>query len=230
MFMTENRIIYIKYGLNLLGIEEFMPDYDAFLAEENMALEVVRKSAETDRIASANVEFDNSFIGMRNFTKSNLKHYDPAVCYAAENMWVVFKHFGNITTQPYRQELGLSVNLLQELRARASDYATLGLSPWADAHEKAANTLAEMLSERNIEVSKQSKLRTREVRLYMDTVYQKITDRVDAKINLVGKDFAGNFYAEYNAHATEYKHKLAQHLGRIKKGESSANNEQPSAE
>jgi hypothetical protein len=35
--------------------------------------------------------------------------------------------------------------------------------------------------------------------------------------DLRGKDFAGGFYAEYNAHATEYKNTLAQHLGRIRK-------------
>jgi hypothetical protein len=51
----------------------------------------------------------------------------------------------------------------------------------------------------------------------MDAAYQKVTDRLDARINLDGRGFAGTFYAEYNTHATEHKNKLAQHLGRVRK-------------
>jgi hypothetical protein len=219
IFMTENCSIYKKYDFVTLGIDIYQDEYNSTLADEEAAIEVVRKSAETERIAAADVEFDRSFSGMREFAKTNLKHYDPNVRYAAENQWVIFEHYGNITKQAYHQELGSSMNLLQELRAKDADYTASGISPWANAHELAANTLAELLSERNVEMSQQSDLRVRGVRLRMDTVYQKVTDRLDAKINLDGKDYVPGFYAEYNTHATEYKHKLAQHLGRIRKNE-----------
>jgi hypothetical protein len=223
MFMTENRGLYAKYGVVPLGIEPFMQEYDSTLADEDAALEVIRKSAETERIAIADVEFDHTFLGMRDFAKSCLKHYAPNVCRAAENLWVVFEHYGNITPLPYHQELGASVNLLQDLRARQADYNLTGIAPWADAHEQAANNLSALLAGRTEEQSLQSELRAREVKLRMDSVYQKTTNRLDAKINIEGKDFVPGFYAEYNTHATEYKNKLAQHLGRIKK---KVNNEQ----
>jgi hypothetical protein len=223
VFLTENKDLYIKYGPETLGIDGFMAEYNALLTDEDTAIDVVRKSVETVRIANADGEFDFSYLGMSEFAKSNLKHYDPEVRKSAENLWVVFDHFGNITKQPYHQELGSSANLLQELRARATDYATTGLAPWADAHEQAAKNLAELLSVRNVEVSQQSALRMRDVRLRIDPVHQKIIDRMDAMINLKGKDFAGGFFAEYNTHATEYKNKLAQHQGRMKK---TSNNEQ----
>jgi hypothetical protein len=133
---------------------------------------------------------------------------------------VIFEHYGNIAKEAYHQELGASTNLLQDLRARTADYAAVNLAPWANAHEQAANALASLLAERTTEQSQQSALRVREVRLRMDAVYQKVTDRLDAKINLDGKDYIPGFYAEYNTHATEYKNKLAQHLGRIKKSTS----------
>jgi hypothetical protein len=217
IFMTENRTIYTKYGVVPLGIEPFMQEYDSTLADENAALEVIRKSAETERIAIADVEFDHSFLGMRDFAKTSLKHYKPTVCRAAENLWVIFEHYGNINLLPYHQELGASINILQDLRARQADYALVEIAPWADAHEQAANNLAALLAGRIEEQAMQSQLRAREVKLRMDSIYQKTTNRLDAKINIEGKDFVPGFYAEYNTHATEYKNKLAQHLGRIKK-------------
>jgi kynureninase len=129
-----------------------------------------------------------------------------------------FEHFGSITRQPYHEQLGSSANLLQELRARATD-STCGLAPWADAHEQASKKLAALLGGRTVEVSQQSSLRMRDTRLSSDAMHRKILDRIDAMVNLNGKDFAGGFFAEYNTHATEYKNKLAQHLGRVKKSE-----------
>jgi len=217
MFMTENRRLYDKYGVRELAIDPFMPEYDAALADEDIALELVRKSAETQRIAVADTEFDTSFSGMRDYARLGLKHYDPNVRQSAENLWVIFEHYGNIAPLAYHQELGASFNLLQDLRARTNDYTITGIAPWADAHEQAANNLSNLLALRTEEQSQQSDLRVRDVRIRMDIAYQKVTDRLDAKINLEGKDFVPGFVAEYNTHATEYKNKLAQHLGRIKK-------------
>jgi hypothetical protein len=219
VFLTENNVIYVKYDPKTLGIDGFMSEYNALLADEDAAVDVVRKSAETVRIAEADGECDFTFLGLSEFAKSNLRHYDPAVRTSAENLWVVFEHFGNITRQPYHEQLGSSANLLQELRARATDYATCGLAPWADAHEQASKKLAALLAGRTVETSQHSSLRMRDSRLNSDVVHRKILDRIDAMVNLNGKDFAGNFFAEYNAHATEYKNKLAQHLGRVKKSE-----------
>jgi hypothetical protein len=47
MFMTENCRLYNKYGFTELGIGAYSPEYNATLADEDVALEVVRKSAET---------------------------------------------------------------------------------------------------------------------------------------------------------------------------------------
>ncbi|MDR3329543.1 MAG: DUF6261 family protein [Prevotellaceae bacterium] len=217
MFMVENRGLYDKFGVAALGIDPFMGEYSGALSDEDTALEVVRKSADTERIAAADVAFDRTFLGLYEQAKANLRHYDPAARHAAENLWVVFEHFGNIAREAYHQELGASANLLEDLRARPADYAASGLAPWAEAHEHAASALAALLAERNEELAQQSSLRMREVRLRMDAAYQKVTDRLDARINLDGRGFAGGFYAEYNTHATEYKNKLAQHLGRVRK-------------
>jgi hypothetical protein len=214
-FHTENDSLYTRYGEAPLGISEFITPFRSRLADLDTALERIRKSAETERIAAADHDFDTSFSGMAEYARSCLHHFDPAVRRAAENLNVIFSHYGNIGKEAYRQELASSYNLLQDLRARSADVTALNLEPWMTAHEQAATTLAALLDERTGETAQQTDLRVRQVRREVDAVYQQITDRIDAMINLHGKEFVPGFVAEYNAHATEYKNKLAQHLGRI---------------
>jgi hypothetical protein len=217
-FHTENDGLYTKFGVAALGIEPFITPFRAKLSDEDTALERIRKSADTERIALADSEFDRSFSGLYEYTRSCLNHFSQEVRNSAKNLMIVFDHYGNIGKEAYRQELASSFNLLQDLRARNVDVTALALEPWLSAHEQAAAALAALLDERNVETAQQTELRVREVRRELDTVYQQILDRVDAMINLYGKDFVPGFVAEYNAHATEYKNKLAQHLGRVHAG------------
>ncbi|MDR2120950.1 MAG: DUF6261 family protein [Tannerella sp.] len=214
-FHTENDGIYARYGIEPLGIQHFIEPFRSGLSALDTALERIRKSVNTERIAVADHDFDFTFSGMFDYTRSCRQHFDPQVRQAAENLSVVFEHYGNIGREAYRQELASSFNLLQDLRARDADVKALTLEPWLKAHEEAARTLAALLDERTGETAQQTELRVRQVRRELDAVYQQITDRIDAMINLYGKDFVKGFAAEYNAHAAEYKNELARHLGRI---------------
>ncbi|MDR2466550.1 MAG: DUF6261 family protein [Prevotellaceae bacterium] len=214
-FHIENDALYKRYGEEPLGIATIIVPFRSSLADLGTALERIVKSADTDRIAVADHKFDTSFSGMSAYVYSCLNHFDPAVKHAAENLEVVLRHYGNIGKEAYRQELASSFNLLQDLRVRSADVTTLTLEPWMQAHEQAAAALAALLDERTGESAQQTELRVGRVRREVDTGYQNITDRIEAMINLHGTDFVAGFRAEYNAHATEYKNKLAQHLGRI---------------
>jgi AcrR family transcriptional regulator len=204
-FHSENDGLYARYGEAPLGISEFITPFRSRLADLDAALERIRKSADTDRIATADDDFDRSFSGMHEYTRSCRNHFDPAVRRAAENLAVVFDHYGNIGKEAYRQELASSYNLMQELRARLTDVQALNLDPWMTAHEQAAAALAALLDSRTGETAQQTDLRVREVRREVDALYQQITDRIDAMINLHGKEFVPGFVAEYNAHATGTK-------------------------
>jgi hypothetical protein len=215
-FNTENRDMFNRYGPQALGIEPFAAQYDEALANEDTALELVRKSAETPRIAVADAAFDDTFSGMHTYLQSCLKHYIPDMRRAAENLNVVFQKYGNIGKLAYREELAASHNLVQDLRAREVDVVATGLMPWLEAHEQAAANLLALLGERTGEAAQQTALRVAGTRRETDRIYQQILKRLEAMINIQGVDFVPGFVAEYNAHATEYKHTLAQHLGRIR--------------
>jgi hypothetical protein len=214
-FHTENAALYAKYDPSQLNISTFIGPFTTKLDELDTALERIRKSADTARAAAADHDFDLSFSGMHEYARSCLHHFDPAVRRAAENLDIVFSHYGNIGKESYRQELAASYNLMQDLRARKDDVIALNLEPWMQAHEQTAAALAAILDERTSETAQQTDLRVRQTRRELDAIYQQITDRIDAMININGTKFAPAFVAEYNAHALEYKNILAQHLGRI---------------
>jgi hypothetical protein len=222
-FHRENEALYDKYDPNPLGIQEFIDPFKEALKKEDAALAYIRKSAETKRIAELDATFDFTFEGMRDYTFVHLKHYHETVRHAAENLKVVFDKYGNIGREPYRQELGSSYNLLQDLRSCKEEIEMINLIPWMDAHETVAKELAALLDKRTSESAKKTDLRMVEARQEVDMFYQQITDRIDAMINLRGKDFVPEFYNNYNAHATEYKVNLAQHLGRVQAGKKDNN-------
>jgi hypothetical protein len=217
-FHTENDALYNKYNPESLGIGTFIDPFRLKLADLDTALERIRKSPYTARTVEADRDFDTTYSGLHDYSNSCLHHFDPKVRQAAENITIVFEHYGNIGRQAYRQELASSSNLMQDLRARADDVTAMNLEPWMEAHEQAAQSLADLLDGRTGEMAQQTELRVRQVRRELDAEYKQITDRIDAMINLNGRNFVPGFVAEYNAHATEYKNKLAQHLGRIHAG------------
>jgi hypothetical protein len=204
-----------KYDPNLLGIQLFFDPFQTALNNEDTALERILKSVETERIANLDYNFDFTFGGMREYTHSFLRHSDESVRYAAENLNVIFDKYGNIGKQSYRQELAMSHNLLQELHKHPADIAMLKLETWMNAHEAAANELLALLEKRNEEISQQSNLRVKDARRESDIFYHKIVNRINAMINIHGKDYVPGFFNEFNTHATEYNNKYAQHIGRI---------------
>jgi hypothetical protein len=205
-----------KYGPDALGVRPFFDPFRQAVNNEITALEYIPKSADTKRIAKANNKFDNTFAGMRTYTHSFLNSVNDAEVYAAENLKVVLDKYGNIARKPYRQELSLSHNLVEDLRKRPNDIQVINLTTWINAHEMAANELFALLEKRNEEMARQINLHVRKMRKETDFYYHKNVNRINSMINIHGKDYVTGFFDEFNQRATEYNNKYAQHIGRLR--------------
>ena len=214
-FHLENRSIFARFGTTALGIQPFEAAYSKAIDDEDTAMEQIRRSADTARIAAADVDFDESFSGMHTYLQACLKHADLDVRHAAQNLDVVFAKYGNIGRHAYRQELTMSRNLLQDLSEREADVITTGLTVWINAHEQASVKLRQLMDARSDETAGRTTLRVSETRNETDMVYYRTIARLEAMINIHGVNWVPGFVAAYNTHATEYKNTLAQHLGRI---------------
>jgi hypothetical protein len=200
-----------------------MDPFKTALGLENAAFENMEKSPETERIAEVDRQFDFTFAGMRDYAHSCLRHFGEKERYAAENLSVVFEKYGNIGLQPYRQELVLSHNLLEDLRKHSDEIETINLIPWMEIHEVAAKKLSDLLNKRTDDIAQQTSVQVRKIRREVDMIYTQITNRIEAMINLHGKDYVPGFVNKYNAHAIEYKNKYAQHIGRVQAGKNDKN-------
>jgi hypothetical protein len=216
-FLKENRACYQKYNPTLLHIDELIPEYDLAMAEFDVALETIRKSAETQRISAADIAFDKAFSALHGYVKVCLNHYDPDVQHAAQNIEPILHHYGNIGRESYRQELASAQNLLDTLNLHLEDIETLNLPPWMEALYEKMQILSDLLGARTEEEAQHTHVSTRDARRKTEKIHLRIIDRIDAMVNLNGKEYVPGFFNEYNARATEYKNNLAQHLGRIHK-------------
>jgi hypothetical protein len=216
-FLKENRACYQKYNPTMLNIGGFMLEYDQAMAEFDEALEVIRKSAETARISAADTAFDQAFSALHGYVKVCLNHYDADVIVAAQNIEPILHHYRDLGKQSYRQELGSAQNMLDTLGEHLDDVGILNLIPWMDALSEKMQILSSLLDTRTEEEAQRPTIRTIDARRKAEKLYLQITDRIDAMINVNGKNYVVGFFNEYNAHATEYKNNLAQHLGRIHK-------------
>jgi hypothetical protein len=214
-FHIENAAIFNEFDPDALGIREYMESLKEILGKEQIALEYINKSVETERIATLDEKIDYTFAGMRDYVNSCLKHYDENKRLAAENLQIIFKKYGNISKKPYRQALALSYNLLDELRKHDVDIQEIDLIPWMKAHEVALTEFVYLLNKRTDEVARKTKLNVRKTRRQVDVISLQIIERLESMINLHGKEFVAGFVSKYNTHATEYKNKYAQHLGRL---------------
>jgi hypothetical protein len=214
-FHRENRTTFTTYNPETLRIGTLSGEYSSAIDNEDTAMEQIRRSADTPRTAAATVEFDESFIGMHTFVQACRRHVSPDIRQSAENLDVVFRKYGNIGKHSYREELTMSHSLLDDLRLRPVDVASIGLVVWMDAHEQAAVRLRELIDERLAETSARTDLRVSETRRQTNLIFHRIVARLEAMINLDGVDFVPGVVAAYNTHATEYRNTLAQHLGRI---------------
>lgn len=217
-FHLENGVMIGEFGATELGIAEYATQYADAIHDEDVAIEQVRRSADTSRIAEADVVFDNSYTGMHTYIQACLHHVSPEVRYSAQNLAVIFDQYGNIGRHSYRSELMMSRNILTDLRERPADIQATGLTVWMNAHESAATKLRELMDARSAEIASRSKLQVKETRKNTDGVYHLIISRVESMININGVNYVPGFVDAYNTHATEYKNTLAQHLGRVHAG------------
>jgi hypothetical protein len=203
------------YTAVTLGIEQ---DFDAYLIahnKEDVALELIRKSATTEKIAEADTTRDITVRGLTDSVRTSLQHFNADKREAARQLKVVLDHYGNLAIKGYAEETASIYNLLQELNDNyAAEIALLGIGDWVaqlDADNTAFQTL---LDARFAEVAGKTDLRMKEVRKEIDAIYRKITDRIAAQMLLNGEAPFIPFVRDLNARIAFYANVIAQRKGR----------------
>lgn len=213
--MTEFRDSMSQFNAQTLGIAEGFARFETLYTQELEALQVIRRSATTEQLATADAERDKLFRGFDDTARGMLNHFDPAKREAAARLRVVLDQYGNIARKPYDEETAAIGKLVGEAGgALATDIATLGLTEWLAELDRRNQVFDALMKSRYTEAAVRTELRMREVRLEVDTVYRAMADRLDALMLINGEAAYEPFVRELNARVDRYNDIIAQRRGR----------------
>jgi hypothetical protein len=209
---TEFRDLALKFNPNELNIAALWATFLTLYADADTALEIIRKSADTVLMIESDRVRDQTYRGFADAVKSARNHFDPQKRATAEQLSILFDHFGNLAKKAPNEETAGIYNLLQELNgAYADKVQALSLQDWAIRLTADNEAYEALVKNRNTEIAMRSKLRVKEIRKEVQEIYYRIVERIEATITLNGEiqPFTG-FVNEWNAFLKRYVNVLAQ--------------------
>ena len=230
-FHENIKITVEKTGAEALGISE---SYDLYIQAFNNELEclnIITKSDITKQINEQDDVRDSIFRGLSDAIKSYRNHFMPEYRIAANKLWSVMLHFGNLAPLSLDQQTALVSDIMREFKKTelAEAITFLNLDVWCNELEFENNKLRDLMTARYNEAVDKTPYRMKTARLVTDKYYRLIVSHLEYKIAINDKP-AGfdEFIIELNAIIKRYKDILAQDFGRKNKIETTeqAPNEQ----
>jgi hypothetical protein len=216
-FMTEVRDLTLKFTAQALSIVELFILFLKFYTEADIALEIIRKSPETEKMTEADHVRDQAFHGLNATIRAAVSHFDPAHSEAARQLIIVLDRFGNLAQKAPNEETAGINNLIQELHGPYAGFvATLGLDAWVGELAARNDAYEVLVKARNEEVAARPKLHVKLVRRELDDVYRQIVERIEALTLVQGAEPYAAFIDQLNAFIARYNNVVAQRRGQHK--------------
>jgi len=214
-FFSNFRDTVAKVGTAALKIKPQFDEWLALFKKEDEVLKKISKSALTKQIQDADKVRDDTYIGMVEIAGAYLRHCDKEVSEAARRLKIVFDTYGNIAKKPIKEQISVTVNILQDLQGKyAADCATVKISDWVSLLATQNSALNALMAERIDEAVAKTDVVLREVRIAGDEAYRKICDIVNVYIMLEGTAKYEVFVKTLNAiiamYAVKHHHHHAQ--------------------
>ena len=217
----ENVLILVeKSTAAALEIEIKYAAYKKALENELQALLIIRKSELTAKIAEQDHIRDGVFRGFSDAVKSFRNHFDADVRMAANLLWNVFLHYGNITQKTFNAQTAATNDLLREFERPDLTAAinVLNVNDWVEKVREDNQKFNDLIMQRNDELSERTTFRMNTARLETDKYYRVITSHFD---NIATMDESNerinDFVSKLNLLIKQYKNILAQEFGRKNK-------------
>jgi flagellar biosynthesis chaperone FliJ len=212
-FFTEFKTFVAQSTSEALDIETLFLTFLALYEQADKALEVLRKSSYTSEIVRLDGVRDVTCRGLKETVKSALHHYLAPMCEAAEKLEVILDHYGNLSTKPYNEETSGIYNLLQDLRAKTAEVATLNLSGWLDELEANNQAFEAAILARNAESADHiADLNVLKIRRQTNRCYLDIVERLEALMLIQGDAAFADFVNKLNANIERYKNALSRRV------------------
>jgi len=227
-FQTEFKTLVTQSTPTALNIDNDYATYLLRYKEEGEALNLVRKSALSDDLHTADQHRNGILHGMFDAVQSASNHFKPELKAAALRLQVLFDHYSDIVHRTHDQKTSAITSFVNELTTTyANDISVLNLNEWITELQSSNNAFVHIKTTRYTEDAAKTQLRMKEVRTDVDNSYHTITERINALITINGDAAHKAFVTELNLRIAKYSTIIAQRKGRSGKPDDTATTPQP---
>ncbi|MDR2293547.1 MAG: DUF6261 family protein [Prevotellaceae bacterium] len=198
---------------NLTHITKSLAAFEAIVADEDAALDIVRRYELTEQIHDEDRRRDTAFYGMREIIRSCLRHFDADKRDAAIRLDTLFEDYKKAPKKPLPEESADLHNLVQRLEALSADIALLGIGDWLNEMKQANDNVVAFTASRESEAAARAQFKMTNIRSEADAAYAEITARLEAAATLEGADAYSSLFGEINARISEYNTILQREKG-----------------
>jgi hypothetical protein len=217
-FQTEFKQLIEKFGSNKLEIQHEFDSYLPLFKLEEDALQVIRKSADTELLQQADYDRDVIFRGFADAVKSATNHFNKEKRDAANRIEIVLNQYGNIARKPYDEETAAIYKLVQEARGKyEKDIKSLSHTDWVDELEIRNQAFDTLMKNRYSETANKNEVKMKLAREEVDASFRSICVKIDALVLVKGMNGFDAFVRELNSRVDKYKNTIAQRKGRAAK-------------
>ncbi|MDR1198942.1 MAG: DUF6261 family protein [Prevotellaceae bacterium] len=189
---------------NTAHITEQLSAFAAIVADEDAALDIVKRYELTEQIHDEDHRRDTAFYGMREIIRSCMRHFDADKRDAAMRLDAVFEDYKKAPKKPLPEESADLHNLVQKLEALNADIALLEIADWFAEMKQANDNVMAFTASRESEAAARAQFKMKNIRAEADAEYAEITARLEAAATLEGDNAYNSLFAEINARITEY--------------------------
>jgi hypothetical protein len=198
-----------------IGIEAIFALYNAAFEQEQKALDIIPKSEFSEQIENQDKVRDNLARGFSDAVKSARNHFDAKIRDAANSLWRVFSHYGNVAVLSLDAETAAIDDMMRELdgEANAAALETLGLTNWRDNLKAENAKFHQLMMNRYNEATTKTTLRMKTARVETDKYYRAMVSQTEIQLLLGNNDAVfGEFVTELNAIIKRFKDLQTRHL------------------
>ena len=206
-----------KYGPEALNIVQLYLLYLQALSNELEALLIIRKSEMTEQISEQDRVRDFIFRGFSDTVKGFRNHFDAEYREAANRLWNVFLHYGNVAAKTFDAQTAATNDMLREFSKpeMQAAFEKLNLKEWCENLDEENKKFQDLMMQRYSETLDKTTFRMRTTRTETDKFYRAIVAQMDNVVLTANNDEVTNdFLTELNAVVKRFKSILAQQIGR----------------
>jgi len=223
-FHKSVRALILQVDVEKLSFIELYALYNIALNNELEALFIVTKSRKTEKISDKDLDRDNIFRGFSDIVKGYRNHFDADYRAAANVLWSLFQHFGNVAKKSLDGETAAIDEFIKEFENPEVEAAAeiLRVNDWLNQLKAENVRFQQLMMERYCEKTDKTAFRMRTARMETDKFYHAIVENVNHQV-LLGEitPKLQHFITELNGIVTRFKGILAQKQSKKKKAEDS---------